>query len=345
MPSRRLIALALLALINLPAGPAAAQDPTPRALDYWVGVGRFQLPGQPETPADPVDLSGDYQVDGANPGEGAGSYTTTMTLKRDKTLETPQGGKINLYKVRYQWPESPTDGVALHIGHRLYLAYGNENIMLTVGAPYTLTEAEQAAGNRARGLEAKAAEANRNSGKYTYYYTKGTPWFAGVKWGDEDFVFEATSAPLDATSHFFVWASPQDQWGTEFYFSMPDLAEGDYDLTGWMMKKGNQSLNGSKALYSGNLVVAPRGEVFATVQTYRQTGDPVEIHGALIKLDDGTVAGVMGGSDSTGVAVYEYADGKLVGRWCTLYGSVLSSETLTPDAKAAAKCAEAFAAN
>lgn len=340
---RYLTAFALLASFTLPAVLAVAQEPEHRALDYWIGVGRFRLPGQPDSPADPVDVSGDYRVDGVNPGADGGPYEAKLTLKRDKTIETPQGGKIALYKVRYQWPESNTDGVALHIGHRLYLAYGSENIMLTVGAPYALTEAEQAAGNRARGVEAKSAEANRNAGKYTYYFTKGTPWFAGVTWGDEDFVFDKSAAPLDATSHFFIWASPQDQWGTEFYFGLEDLAEGDYKLTGWMMKKGNQSLNGAKAVYGGNLAVTPSGEVFAVVQTYRQTGDPNVIDGTLIKLGDGTVAGVMGGGDGTGVAVYEYVDGKLLGRWGTLYGSVLSTETLTPDGKAAARCAEAFA--
>lgn len=311
-----------------------------RGADFWVGMGRFVAVGSPET-GDPPDLSGTWQANGSNPGDTSRTYATTVTMKRKKVLKTPQGGRIGVYEVRWEM-DAPVKGMGLLIGKRLYVAYGNRDIVIGVGAPLVFTEAEAQAYAAALRLRDQAREKDKNYDDNTSYFVKGTPWFAATKMGKYGDRFHGLKGSPTPT-FYYLWLEAQGAYGHDFLYGMPKWGEaGLFLLYGYTLDKENEACDGLHCAYSGKFQVGPSGDNHS-VRIVAGLGDRYQVSGTAHELPDGTVAWVVGGDDTGGAAWYDVVDGKLSGTYWVRRGTQIGRETLTPDAQVVAKNPGLFA--
>jgi len=335
-------ALALVALhlghAALPGGALWGQQDA-QGTDFWIGVGRFRTSILVEAPKEPPDLSGTYQVLGfPNTGDTSRSYQTTMTMKRKKVVETPQGGKITWYEVRYHL-DDPVDGVMLHIGSRLYLAYGSKNIALGVGAPMVLTPEEERAARAARAMQLKVSDANKDYGDNITHFSKGAPWFSATKVDRADHFHIPSDVPWTASGFYMLWFNPRNTYGHEVYRGLQPWAPGTYRFTSYNLKKGNEGSHWD----GGTLIIKPHGQNFYVEQQYGYGPNKGSIDGTAHQLDDGTVVLVIGGGESGGAGYYEFGSGTLSGQYWSWGSNALGTEILTPAPEVAAKHAALFA--
>jgi len=326
------------ALVLLLAGvPLAAQQRVPAA-DYWVGMGRFTTGLAGEAPKEPIDLGGRYDLSGVIPGDTA-TWTSAISLKRVKTVETPQGGKINLYEYKYDGIKD-VQGLAMHVGRRLYIAYGSKNIGLGVGAPLVLTDNEAAALHKTHMLAADAWRKNSKDDNRVYG-VKNSPWFAGVKHGDDDMVNFDHTKPVDASGFYSFWMAFDATWGEYFLWELDGWGAGESKVTGYVLKQGNQTC-GTGCWFAGRMSISPSGSNWY-IDEWRSYPSKYEIDGTAHQLPDGTVVWVIGGGPSAGAGWYDVVDGKLTGRYWAWGGDQLGTHTLVPSAEVLAKNAAFFA--
>jgi hypothetical protein len=328
-----------LGLATLPSAPLWSQQDN-QGTDFWIGVGRFRTSILADAPTDPPDLSGAYQVHGfARPGDTSSAYQTTVTVKRKKIVETPQGAKIAWYQIRYNWDE-PVDAVGVHIGQRLYLAYGSKNIALGVGAPMVLTPQEEPAARAARAIQLEVSAANQNYDDNVSHFSKGAPWFSGTKVDGADHFHVPSDLPFTTSGFYALWFNARDTYGHEVMPGLDPWADGTYRITSYNLKKRNEGSHWDV----GRFVVAANGENFQIEEQYGYGPNKGSIHGTAHRLEDGTVVWVLGGGENCGAAYYDFVNGALSGVYWIWGGSVTGTETLTPAAEVVARNPTLFAA-
>jgi hypothetical protein len=321
--------LALALTTSLPAQQAAQAD------DFWEGIGRFRLT---EKPKEPVDLSGRYTHSGIFPGDTT-TWTSTISLKRTKTVETPQGGKINIYEIKYDaW--DGLYGLVMQIGKRLYLAYGSKNIELAVAAPLVLQPAEMSAWRKTTSLYEAADKKNKGKGN-AWYEVDDAPWFAGVEWNKHSVPAGTLDAAWDGTGYYAFWMEYDALWGENFYPGLKRWGAGEYRLSSFILDKGNQACGGNNCWNRGRLMITENGKNWQ-LREISGLGDKRDIDGTAHELPDGTVVWVIGGSESAGAGWLEVNAGGLAGTYWGWGDGRLATHRLVPDEKTLARNAAYF---
>jgi hypothetical protein len=327
--TRRGIVLAALHFgLGVLMAPPLAAEPAGKAIDYWAGMGRFVTIGGDDLTKDPPDLSGTYKVDGKLPAGEA--YAFNLTIKNKRTVETPQGAHLRVYEASVDQEGGPATGIAVLIGHRLYVALGSKSIALSVGAPFVLTPEEASVDRRARGLKAQVDEKNKDYDDKIWHKTKGAPWFSAVNRKEGgDFYHRGRDATGDGTGYYVFWFEAKGLSGEEFHYGVDAWVKGTHTARGYILDKGNKACGGRGCIYSSSVRVVPGDENFLV----KQTTDGVELPGTGHVLEDGTFVAVMGGSakGGAGAGYCDFVDGKLSGKYWHYGMSYAGTWALTPD--------------
>jgi hypothetical protein len=315
--------LAVAAFLMTLHAPLPAQDDP--ALDFWFGVGRFvrsyaELTMKPDRPP---DLSGTHQVHGYPDLEDTTeSYDGELTMKKARTITTPQGARLNLYEVTYVWDDEKVKGIGVLIGHRFYLAYGGEHIALSVGAPLRLTSDETPAYQRY--VEVRLEAARRGREEHEIFEIKNAPWFK------ELYMWREGLDPVPA--HYFLWFEAKGGQGYTIYQNVAEWSAGDFPMAGWFYGDDGKDKESLTGRYHGTLRIAEMGRNSRVEETgQRVRGNDWELDGVALDLPDGTVVMLLGGNDDAGVGWYDIVGTTFRGPYATHGAEIRGLETLTPD--------------
>ena len=330
-------ALLLGAALPLPAQSAAPGE----ARDFWTGFGRYNSAALEKAVAfkrEIPDLSGAYEVNGAG-SDPTKTYNTTLDVSRSKTLTTPEGAKINVYKLTWNWSDRKVTGIGVLLGSRLYVGYGSPVLGLYLVAPLVLSSDELQRYNEYWDFYEKEYKkrgiAEARNGVYGFK-VKNAPFFV-----------ELTSKrePRPDPAYYALWVTPNPGYGSNILRSMPEWKEGRYFVPGTFLNDDGDPSD--KVLFSVSWYVGRMGVNYRVLEVPNtspraEAGDLVahgkdEIDGTAFVLEDGTVLMLMGGNDKCGVGYYEVKDKKLVGVWAEQFAVDRGTETLTPSADVLAK--------
>jgi hypothetical protein len=319
--SRRTAALVLAFLSCIPSGANASKviRQGHEGLDFWQGTGRIAAVGIPQQ----VDLSGEYKVDGTN--HDSSTYESALTVRKWKTLTTPQGAKFNTYHLTWTTGDEKVEGIGMTLGSRLYVAYGSENLMLGVAAPFELTAEERPA------YDQYAKLARRIEGKQDRYSIKNAPWFA------ECYNSFLSPGEYPSPEYYELWINAKGNFGDTFIVQMKgdtlEWANHRYFAEGnWRKDNGEVDYSGSELPLHWH--VRDIGRNFnihcRDTDTYQKdVHSKSDVDGASFELDDGTVVMILGGSKGCGYGYFEPKGDQLVGPFAGEFSGKRGSEVLT----------------
>jgi hypothetical protein len=338
MLARRVVLMLLTAV-----GPMSAQSTEVPGIDFWVGAGRLVRNSidllAPK--ADPPDLSGSYQVSGRGV-DTTKEYSTTLDIKRWRTLTTPFGAKFNEYEITWNWSNGATKGIGVFLGSRLYVQYGSERAALHVIAPLALAPEE-----KQQYREFWDAKARLKKGESF----KNPPWLK-----DLTFKYE----PVVHDIYYDLWFTPKGGYGQEFVNVVADgepmtaWTEGVFVADGnYIQNDGHLSWTGSGGVrnvdyYVNFWHVSQHGDNFTVLQRQHPVLKPNakeeedDLDGGAFAVGDGTVVMLLGGNPSAGYGYYEIRGKTLVGPYAERDGSGQGDETLVPSAQVLAKNPKLF---